>query len=742
MSKKIFSWLIVVSIILIPTLGFIPFNLEISLASNINNQNKITLFYSFNKPDFYKVEFNEESFTRVELDGLPYYGVNGKPRIPVKPLKILLPQTKKPTKINVEILSDPITYKMNEWKNEIELGTQSFRLDQDPQENNQKIETSVNTNRLYPEKLYNNLGIQYFRGYGILNINLHPIRYDELANTILFYNELKLTIETENDTYYSPLFRGISEDKKEIIQIVDNPEMVNNYQNLNNHAQNLLNYDYVIITTKEFKNTQRFKTNPIINNFEYTYTFQDLIEQRKSQGLRCTYKTIEDINNEYDGIDTQEKIRNFIIDAYLNWGTTWILLGGDVEKVPIRFLHDIDGADVKISSDIYYQCLDGNYNYDGDNNWGEKFDGIDGDRIDLYAEIYIGRAPVDDKNDISAFVEKTLTYENSEWDNDEYIKKHLSVGEKVWNGLGGDGAGYVERCIDYCNDYYQSTYGIPSDQYSITPLYERDMNWNYTDILNEINSGVNIINHVGHGAPNGAMKLSTYDIQMILNNTNKYGLFYSQSCHSGQLEEVDECVAEAWVNAEKAGGFAAIMNTGLGYGDTFGYDGPDNRYAREFFDAIFSHKEDISRIGKANQDSKEDNYFRIDEENMYHVYYDTLLFGDPYVKIKKNESNENKNIDVDIIKPKNGIFLINRKILPLFTSIIIGSVDIEITVANSEKLNRVELYIDNEFIKLYSSEPCIWSWDETKFGKHTIKAIAYDDYGYQTDDEITVWKFL
>jgi hypothetical protein len=82
------------------------------------------------------------------------------------------------------------------------------------------------------------------------------------------------------------------------------------------------------------------------------------------------------------------------------------------------------------------------------------------------------------------------------------------------------------------------------------------------------------------------------------------------------------------------------MNTGYGYGSVYNYDGADNRYAREFFDALFSPHEQISRIGKANQDSKEDNFYRLDDANMYHVYYDTLLFGDPYVVIKGAEDTK------------------------------------------------------------------------------------------------------
>ena len=92
----------------------------------------------------------------------------------------------------------------------------------------------------------------------------------------------------------------------------------------------------------------------------------------------------------------------------------------------------------------------------------------------------------------------------------------------------------------------------------------------------------------------------------IFNLTNSfYGFWYSQGCHPGQFQAADECISEAWTVAPN-GGFAAIMNTGYGYGSGDNYDGPDNRFAREFWDALNNSQEKISRIGEANQDSKED----------------------------------------------------------------------------------------------------------------------------------------
>lgn len=624
MYCKVYITIIIIALLIIP----INISVDVTQASyEKNDYDEICYIYNFEKPILKKIKMQDQYYTRIEIKNLPFSNQYGKPILPEKPVKILLPQSRAVKKISVESTdANTITDKSLE---KIEIGSmgQQFTLNKIKEDiTNIKL---YDENRYYPKEIFTNIGIQYKDGFPILYINLHPVQYLKSNNTIQYSKQIKITIETQSDNEKPVICNN--EVKDEIANLVDNPEVIDTYQKKNtvlNMNENL-QYDYVIITTEELKNPSD----------GYQYDFDDLIDFRENQGLRCTYKTVEEIQSGYSGIDLQEKIRNFIKDAHANWGTKWILIGGDVEKVPIRYLYDIDGIkkdEKKVASDLYYQCLDGTYNYDGDEHWGEEFDGINGGRIDLLAEVYIGRAPIDDKQDLSAFVEKTLSYENSEWDEDSYLQRVLSAGGTVWSGAGGYGAGYLERCIDYCTDYNQETYGIPSEHYTITQLYERDESWIDDDVINIIDNGVSIINHVGHGTSATAMKLSSFELSE-LNNTDNYCLFYTQACHSGQLEKQDECFAERWVNIPQKGGFAAIMNTGYGYGSTSDYDGADNRYAREFYDALFSPNEKISRIGKANQDSKEDNIWHITDNNMYHAYYDTTLFGDPYVAIKGAE---------------------------------------------------------------------------------------------------------
>jgi len=617
-------------LLVIGLLLFIPIHPLISASDQDGNLNDNTLLeysYFFEKPSLRNVLSDNGRYTKITMNDLSFISQPGKPDLPQKTVKLLLPYGRTIEKISVESLNTKILQDTLLSRIKVGLSTQSFN--EYSTKHDESIET-FDTSTYYPEENQNIIGVQYKHGYPILFLSIYPVQYCKENNTIRYAHQMEITIETKENTQHTSEFKQNKID--EIKQYVDNPEILDSYPD---HDESFMNngnypyYDYIIITTENFTNSTG----------TYPYSFDDLLEYREEQGLSCTYKTVEEIEIEYNGIDLQEKIRRFIQHAASQMNAEWILLGGDVEIVPIRELYDIDGKEPDekyVPSDMYYACLDGDYNYDGDSKYGEKFDGVNGGIIDLLAEVYVGRAPVDDEQDISAFVEKTLSYERDDWDEDPYLKRVLSAGEELWTGHGGFGAGYVERCIDYCTDYDMETHGIPSEYYDIIELYERDMFWTDDDAKTIINDGVNIINHVGHGTSIAAMKISTFELDG-LTNKDKYALFYTQACHSGQLVEKDDCLAEAWVTIPQKGGFAAIMNTGYGYGNTGNYDGADNRLAREFYDALFSPSEKIGRIGKANQDSKEDNIWHIDDPNMFHACYVTTLFGDPYVEIKGAE---------------------------------------------------------------------------------------------------------
>jgi len=95
---------------------------------------------------------------------------------------------------------------------------------------------------------------------------------------------------------------------------------------------------------------------------------------------------------------------------------------------------------------------------------------------------------------------------------------------------------------------------------------------------------------------------------------------------------------------------------------------------------------------------------------------------------------------VSILKPKNALYLFNRRILSLPLTIIVGKIDIEVeAIDNISGVERIGFYIDDEMKTIVYQPPYQWLWDEAVIGKHTIKVIAYDEAGNIASDERETW---
>lgn len=116
--------------------------------------------------------------------------------------------------------------------------------------------------------------------------------------------------------------------------------------------------------------------------------------------------------DDYLGPDLPAKIRNCIKDYYINQGLGWVILGGDVDEVPTRRGYAFTAGktydkDDYLQCDYYYSDLDGSWNADGDEYWGEYKE----DNIDMYPDVFVGRLPGSSLSDIRVLVRKILTYE-------------------------------------------------------------------------------------------------------------------------------------------------------------------------------------------------------------------------------------------------------------------------------------------------------------------------------------------
>ena len=98
---------------------------------------------------------------------------------------------------------------------------------------------------------------------------------------------------------------------------------------------------------------------------------------------------------------------------------------------------------------------------------------------------------------------------------------------------------------------------------------------------------------------------------------------------------------------------------------------------------------------------------------------------------------------VTITNPEQGIYLNNQKIIPFPMTIIIGDIDIIADASDAESgIDYLELFIDGVFEDDSFSEPYEWNAMKLKFGKHTIRVVAYDTTELSSEAEISVFKLF
>lgn len=172
----------------------------------------------------------------------------------------------------------------------------------------------------------------------------------------------------------------------------------------------------------------------IITVEEYEDEFVSLMQWKRQKGLYTYLETISQINATYSGVDLPEKMRNCINDYYTNNQTKWVLLGGDVDKVPTKYIavnDSIQGGvyDGWTICDSYFADLDHNWDYIWDMNQSKW--------LDIDPEVFIGRLPANSENEMENLVSSIIKYETEPYIGD-WMGKGLFAGsmfnyDEDWN---------------------------------------------------------------------------------------------------------------------------------------------------------------------------------------------------------------------------------------------------------------------------------------------------------------------
>ncbi|MCF2139669.1 MAG: C25 family cysteine peptidase [Candidatus Lokiarchaeota archaeon] len=370
----------------------------------------------------------------------------------------------------------------------------------------------------------------------------------------------------------------------------------------------------------------------------------------------------------YLGRDTPEKLRNALISLAQQYSIKWLLLMGDTELIPIRYIYNPDGIIVNDHeavgnaylkpTDFYYADLTGDWNIDGDQYWGE--DGIHNDynglpEVDYFPELYVGRFPVDNVTELQDLVTKTMIYEQS-LNPGVWMQRYLAISgiSDPVSQFSGDSDGedeailnqyildnFVQDQMDWRHlEEHTSAYTPPNDS-RIEPLSK-------AAVLDAVNQGQSIIAYAGHGSPTSffsASALTTSDIP-YLTNFNKTSFLYADACSTNAFDfDSPLSLGEAFIKAPSAGGIGYVGSMRISWyypNDTA--LAQDNRGLLKLFMQQMFEKH-IYQQGKALYESKvayvNSDWFQLVNKTSDFEYFEMerkslfsyMLLGDPSVDI-------------------------------------------------------------------------------------------------------------
>ncbi len=450
----------------------------------------------------------------------------------------------------------------------------------------------------------------------LLSVKVFPVRYVPARNRLLVASEATVSVTLRASTPPpDPLKRAAA-----------TPAILSMPPPLDPAVP----YSYIVISTSN-----------LIHDTPAPWNLQALCEHRSRSGLIPLIMPVEDIYACYTGNNNPEKIRAFLQEAHEIWGTRFLLIAGTFEMVPAQKLHlsitdFFTTRTVKIPADaIYYGCMEGSYDNNGNGNYGEITDGIDGGDVDLTAEIMVGRFPVADQQELAHMVRKTIRYETASVVD---LEPNVFMAEKMDMGSVVYADGYMEELRLGSTAYYFDSMGFVSSPYADIfdtsgCLYDSDAGlWTTSNSLDFLNRNLHTVNHIGHGSPKTCAKIALANAanQVALRAfTNEMPYFmYSQACDTGAFDTPD-CFAEQLVTVSNAA-FAAVMNARAGWLFNNVIGGYSHRFHRAFWDAAL--RGNATTFGAINEFSRRMNLHMLASyaaDYWRWVYYELNLFGDP-----------------------------------------------------------------------------------------------------------------
>ena len=542
---------------------------ERTMQSSVQSQHVTTVHFEFKKP-YIKYE---TKYAVIGIDGLLPLEENGKPVVPYE-TKVL----EFPLGTHVKVKIDSVKYKEEKIKIPIIPGYKRVVLGSNEKVERKADESIYESNSPYPATWYRYkaAGALYNGKHETLVIiQVFPVRYYPKENKIEYATSMNISVSYEEPSH--PLIRNVG------------------------------TYDLLIIAPSAWHDI-----------------LQPLIEEKNNHGMKTLFMSVEDIYSKYNGRDGAEKVKYAIKDAIEQYGIKYVLLVGGKKSMwvgnwgydgpektddslwwtPVRYsalkdyMHKGEIGEGGYLSDLYFADI---YNANGSfSSWDTNHNGKFAewrensvDKLDLYPDVYVGRWPARNENEVKTMVEKTIAYESQPAG--DWFHNMLLVGGDTFPG---DPAGVYDG--EYATSY---EYSFMPSQFKATKLYVSNgaltggkngtiaYRFAWRNVVKTFSKGFGFVAFDGHGSPtvwgthpvgdNKSWIIGLETTQMhFLKNGNKLPVVSVGGCHNSEFnisffdfiknkwtfQPTFECWSWHLTRQQGGGAIATLGYTGLGYG--------------------------------------------------------------------------------------------------------------------------------------------------------------------------------
>ena len=517
--------------------------------------------YELGQPNVSQIQ----GYEQIQFAGCMQSALAGQPSLPWHSVSLMLPQGTEAVAIEVEL------FDFQTLENSHNLYPYQSALTYSNPERKQfeKDEVLYASKSVYPAQAYGKLSTHYMNGVGFAFSAFTPVQYVPATGEVRYATKATVRVTTgaaKTDQTRRLWLNG--DNSTRAMRLAQNPEMLQTYDS---RGRTVGGYDLLVVTKQQ-----------------YVSAFGEYEKFYEERGLRTQVVAFEDIVSMMEGRDNPEKLRNYIIKEYEDNGIMMVNLAGDVPAIPYRGLYCYAQSgsgyeDNDIPADLYYAALDGTWNDNNNNRWGEI--GED----DLLPEIGIGRMCFSSQSELDNMFHKAMTYQTEPVLGE--FRKVIMAGEHLYDNPLSNGSQYLELLIGTHEDNGYTTTGIP-EEYEFTRLYEEEGNWSGTLLRNAINQGTQYVHHDGHANTNYVAGWTNSDITdnkfSGVNGVNhNYTFFHTSGCICGDFSS--DCILERMTKISNFA-VATFGNSRYGWFNEGQTEGPAIHLHRETEDAYYNDR--------------------------------------------------------------------------------------------------------------------------------------------------------